>query len=109
MQSYVTVRRHRKAARLAQRELAELLSITQGQVSRIEAGEPPTATHLVSLMIIFGAHPSQLFGRYWTDVGEEVLRRAAELERKLGGNTRNAQRKRAFLRDIIGRVAVTPA
>ena len=105
----MTVRHHRRAARLTQRELADLLNLTQGQVSRIERGEAPTATHLVSLMIIFGVPASRLFSRYWTEVGEEVVRRAATLERTIAGNTRSAQRKRDVLRAIIRRVDAQPA
>jgi transcriptional regulator with XRE-family HTH domain len=110
MHTRTTVRRLRKSIGLAQHELATLLGVNQSAVSRIEAGTPPEVDHLLALHILFDTPAHVLFAGRHEAVGEEVARRAAELERTLQRQrNRHAERKRSWLRDMIRRITVCPA
>lgn len=110
MQTQTAVRRLRKSLRFTQRELAELLGVGQGAVSRIEAGGMPEADHVFALNILFDQSPPALFAGRYEVVGDALAGRAAELERKLQAKrSRASSHKRQWLREMIGRITVTPA
>ena len=110
MHTRTSVRRIRRTIGLDQQELALLLGITQSAVSRIEAGGPPEPEHVFALQLLFDETPDRLFSGRFESVSEAVAQRAAELERRLlKDQTRHADHKRAWLRQMVNRIVVQPA
>jgi transcriptional regulator with XRE-family HTH domain len=73
---------------LNQDELAELVGIDQARISRYEkCEEVPALAVALALQVIFGIGPRCMFSRYYAHVEEEVMRRAAEFERRLAGKS----------------------
>lgn len=99
----------RRKHALTQAELAELLGVVQTTVGRLEhaAGD---ALHTVrletafALQVVFGRRPGQLFSRLYEEVEEEVMGRAAALDRRLDGlQDRATEHKRTLLSDMMRR------
>jgi len=90
---------------LNQEELAELLGISQGRISRYEGGEEaPPLTVALALQVIFGIGPRSVFSHLYASVEEAVMRRGAELERSLVGKTDySAIKKRQLLEAMMAR------
>lgn len=73
---------------LSQEEIAELLDISQARISRYENGEEaPTLSVALGLQVIFDAAPRRVFPKFYEQVEEAVMRRAASFERRLAGLT----------------------
>ena len=71
---------------LSQDELAELLDVSQGRVSRYENGEEhPALSVVLALQVIFGRSPRTLMAALYESVEEAVVGRAAAFERRLAG------------------------
>jgi transcriptional regulator with XRE-family HTH domain len=90
---------------LSQQELAALLDVHQGRVSRYEDGSeyPPLLTAL-ALQVIFNRQPSLAFASIYAMAEERVMLRAAALEKTLRGNTDPAsKRKLHLLENIVAR------
>lgn len=110
MYIHTSVRRFRKAAQLAQHELAELLGIDQSRVSRIEAGELPEAAVVLGLQALFDHSPQHLFSGHYQSTAEEIVGRAAALDLRLQRQHSSAfKQKRAWLRAMMNRVTPQPA
>ena len=75
------LRTHRRRWELTQRELAFLLGINSpSQISRYEHVLcQPTARILIACEVIFSEHPSALFPALYSEIEEEVMRRALSL------------------------------
>ena len=87
MDRHINVRRSRKQHRLTQDELANLIGMSQGNLSRLESGEtPPDLEAGFSLEVVFGTTPRDLFPALYGKVEDGVMRRAAKLDQQLGGN-----------------------
>lgn len=88
----------RKDAALSQGELADLLSISQSSISRLEDGsDPPTLETVFGLQVIFDMSPRQMFAAFYTKVEDAVMRRAAILDGKIRGKTDAASVKQQRL------------
>lgn len=98
MATHHTVRALRRRFALNQKELAGLLGLSQSAVSRLESrGEPATLETTLALQVIFGEQPKLLFHERYASVEDAVMRRAAELDRKLRGKTDPASLKKLEL------------
>jgi transcriptional regulator with XRE-family HTH domain len=87
MHQHINVRRSRKQHRLTQDELADLIGLSQGNISRLESGEtPPDLEAAFSLEVVFGSTPRDLFPALYGKVEDVVMRRAATLDQQLVGN-----------------------
>jgi len=54
---------YRKALKLSQRDLADMMNLSQGQIWRIESGESiPNAKQILQLCKIFNCTPNDLYG-----------------------------------------------
>jgi DNA-binding XRE family transcriptional regulator len=106
-----SVRSCRKHYSITQKELAHLLALSQTAVSRLETNcEPATIETAFALQVIFGMPPSVGFPRLYQNVEEDVMARAAGLDRRLRRKTGGrAHRKRQLLSDMIARVKPTPS
>lgn len=74
---------HRKRWALKEKELANLLGVSQSHISRIESGEAARTAQLetvLGLQVIFGRAPRTLFLKQYEAVEEAVMTRAAELD-----------------------------
>lgn len=87
---------------LSQDELADLLGVHQSSVSRYELGaeHPPLATAL-ALQVIFGRLPHRTFFALYTVVEEQVMTRAAQLERSIHDRRDPASAKKRHLLDSM--------
>lgn len=106
----VYIRRHRKHWELSQEALADLLGTTQSPLSRYEDGKavPDLATAL-GLQVVFGVSPRALFPSFYARVEEQVMGRAAHLDRTLDGRTDyRAQRLRRLLEGMAHRARISP-
>ena len=110
MQTHTSVRRLRKAARLAQHEVAELLGVGQSTVSRIEAGDLPETSQVFGLQILFDVGPHHIFEGRFLAMAEEIVRKAAEMDQRLQRRGAPAHgRTRTWLREMMNRINVRPA
>jgi transcriptional regulator with XRE-family HTH domain len=83
---------------LSQDELAELLDISQGRISRYENGEEyPTLAVVLALQVVFGRSPRSLVEALYESVEEAVMGRAAALELRLVGKKDFASVKKRHL------------
>jgi hypothetical protein len=101
--SFNYVRAFRQRARLHEGELGFLIS--QGShtaITRIEGGaRRPNFEGALSLQVLFGQAPRQLFPGYFEVVEDTVMRRIAQLLKSLETRTDPASlAKRAFLEEV---------
>jgi transcriptional regulator with XRE-family HTH domain len=95
----------RKRWAMPQRELAHLVGVSRTVISRYENGAlSPSARGILALEAIFGRSGRQLFPHAYADVQDEVMRRAAKLDRTLSGRADKAsERKRQLLSEMAKR------
>jgi hypothetical protein len=100
------LRLHRKAWFLSQEELAMLFeNVSEASISRFELGqETPRAEVLLGYEIAFGDTPKKLYPKLHEELEDEIMRRAAKLDKALAGkeDTRSII-KREFLRQLAER------
>lgn len=105
MKNNLTLRHLRETAHLSQVELAELLDVSQGRVSRYESGDehPPLAVAL-ACYAVFGRPPHRMFIELYGTVEEGVMARGAEFERSIRDkHDRVSRAKRAALERMMSR------
>lgn len=104
-----SVRSCRKHYSITQKELAQLLALSQTAVSRLESNcEPATIETAFALQVIFGIPPNLGFPRLYANIEDDVMMRAAGLDRRLRRKTGvRAQRKRQLLADMAARARPT--
>src|SRR4051812_41658922 len=100
MKHLTRVRQARKHHSLTQGELAHLLGIYQGNISRLESGAtPPDIETAFSLQVIFGLSPHDLFPALFDKIEDTVMRRGAVLDRRLSDHPNlNVSAKRRLLK-----------
>lgn len=87
---------------LSQEELADLLNINQGRVSRYEKGEEyPSLAVALGLQVIFGRSPKSCFAAVYAFVEDGVITRAAALHRTLTGKRDPVSNKKRQLLDAM--------
>jgi len=87
---------------LSQEELADLLNINQGRVSRYEKGvEFPSLAVALGLQVIFGRSPRSFFSAVYTHVEDGVITRAAPLHTALIGKRDPVSNKKRQLLDAM--------
>lgn len=88
------LRPNRRRWGLTQKELAILVGAkTGGAISRIERGDRlPTLTNALACEVLFGLAPSKLFPGAFTQIEDEVIRRAYDLYESLQGASSTANR-----------------
>lgn len=103
------VRQTRKRFALSQGELADLLSLSQGEISRLEVDRHVARLETVfALQILFDVEPRDLFPRRYAKVEEVVMRRASKLDRRLRGKSDAASlKKKRLLAAMVKRVQPT--
>lgn len=83
---------------LSQDELAELLDVSQGRISRYEKGEEhPTLAVVLALQVVFGRSPRSLVSTLYDAVEEAVVGRAAAFDRRIAGKKDYASIKKQHL------------
>lgn len=105
MKSFIRLPGRRKRWAVSQRELAQLLGVHPATVSKFENGRlEPGARTMLALEVVFGRCAKFLFPSAHKQVEEEVMRRAATLDRALRGKKDHASiRKRVLLSRMAGR------
>lgn len=100
------VRLTRKRFALSQGELADLLALSQGEISRLEDDRHVAGLETVfALQILFDVEPRDLFPRRYAKAEEAVMRRASKLDRLLQGKTDAASlKKQRMLAAMVKRV-----
>jgi transcriptional regulator with XRE-family HTH domain len=95
----------RKRWALIQREVAHLVGVSTSMISRYENGAlAPSARGILALEVIFGRSGRQLFPHVYADVQDEVMRRAAKLDRTFARNADKAsERKRQLFSEMARR------
>lgn len=92
------VRVNRKRHALSQRELGALLSLTQGEISKLEEDRRSTKLETAfALQVVFDVQPRDMFVRRYAKVEEAVMRRASRLDKALRGRTDAASLKKQHL------------
>ena len=92
------VRLNRKRFALSQGELATLLALTQGEISKLEEDRRSTKLETAfALQIVFDVQPKDMFVRRYAKVEEAVMRRASRLDLRLQGKTDAASVKKQRL------------
>ena len=96
------VRTLRQRTALTQRELAFLISRSQTTVSSMEYGDTtPYLDAALALQVLFRLPPKELFSRYYEQVEDAVMARAADLIRELEDSTdRRSLAKLEFLENL---------
>ncbi len=104
-----TLQSKRKGSALTQEEIAEMLSVSQTTVSRLELGKISTTLEIaLGLQVIFGSQPRALFSKLYAEIEDAVMRRAAELERTLRTMTDPiSEKKRRHLASMSKRALIT--
>ena len=99
------VRLNRKRFALSQGELATLLALTQGEISKLEEDRRSTKLETAfALQVVFDVQPRDMFVRRYAKVEEAVMRRASRLDRMLQGKTDAASvKKQRLLTAMVGR------
>ena|SRR3569833_246823 len=93
---------------LSQREVARLVGLkSRSGVSNHELQKQlPALRTALAYQIVFGAPLGVLFPKSYREIEDEVLQRAVELDEAYRHRTdANAKLKRAFLTDLVSRVA----
>ena len=95
----------RKRWALHQRDLAHLVGVSRSIIARYESGTlSPSARGVLALEVIFGCSGRRLFPLAYAEVQDEVMRRAAKLDRALGHrDDASARRKRQLLGEMARR------
>lgn len=102
--SFTRLKAHRMRWSLSEADLARLLGFDRSRVSRIEGGEAPSVSFVLGCEVIFGATPCSIFPRAYERVEEEVMRRAAVLDRQLAGkHDASSIQKRELLAEMVRR------
>ena len=106
MRKFIHLPGRRKRWAVSQRELAHLVGVGQGIISRYEKGQlTPGARTLMALEIVFGKSGRHLFPSLHQKIEEDVMRRAAALERGLRDRTDpGAVRKQRLLGRMAARL-----
>jgi transcriptional regulator with XRE-family HTH domain len=96
---------------LLQEELADLVSVSQTAISRIERGSSSADLETaLGLQVVFGRSPRALFPDLYRKVEEQVMRKATKLDRALARRTdADSGKKRQLLEDMTERAAPRPA
>jgi len=90
---------YRQKAALTQRELGELLGLTNAAVSGYEREvSPVSARVLIACQLIFGVEAAALFPALVDEVEDELGARIVALLKQLDGRTDRASRKK---RDVL--------
>ena len=100
------VRLCRRASALTHEELARLIGQrSDSAISQYESGQRlPTLRAALALEVVFGKSPSFLFPGTYSAIEEEVMLRAAKVERALAEkNDRKSAAKRQHLNDMSKR------
>lgn len=88
MRKFIHLPGRRKRWAVSQRELAHLVGVGPAIISRYEKGElTPGARTLMALEIVFGKSSRHLFPSAHRQIEDEVMRRAAALDRGLRDKT----------------------
>jgi DNA-binding XRE family transcriptional regulator len=97
------VRHNRKLWSLSQKDLSDLLGISQTAVSRLESGDsPPDIKVALALQVVFGKCPHDIFVDLYRAVEDEVMRAAAEMDRWVAGKTdRKSMHKQQLLESMV--------
>jgi len=100
----------RKRWALNQHELAHLVGVSISMVSRYERGAlPPAARTVLAMEVVFGRSGRHLFPHEYAEIHDQVMRRAAKLERQLEGREDAVSlRKRQLFREMTKRGGLTP-
>jgi DNA-binding XRE family transcriptional regulator len=103
MKHLTRVRQARKHHSLTQDELAQLLGIYQGNISRLESGAtPPDLETAFSLQVIFGASLHDLFPALFEKIEDAVMRRAADFDSQLSNRPGfDVPAKRRLLKGMV--------
>lgn len=96
---------------LSQRELANLLGVSQSTISRCERGiQHPCIALAMGCQLAFGKDAKKLFPDLYLEIEDAVMRRAARLDRAIRKEVgAPADRKRLFLAKLQERANPTPA
>jgi transcriptional regulator with XRE-family HTH domain len=99
------LRLNRKVYALSQRELANLLNLSQSEMSRLEDGtHAPRLETVFCLQVLFDVAPRHLFPDLYAEAGEAVMRRASRLDRQLTGkNDAASLKKKRLLTAMVDR------
>ncbi len=102
MHHFHTVRTYRKRFALSQGELADLLTVSQPVVSRLESDSTTsTLEAALGLQVIFNAQPRVLFPHLYESVEDAVMRQATALDERIRGKTDAASVKKQRLLDAM--------
>lgn len=104
------LRRIRSRWMLSQGDIADLLGLHQGRISRFENGEEyPSLLVALGVQVIFGRAPRSCFAAAYAEIEEQVITHAAELERTLADKRDFASvKKRQLLRAMMERATSAP-
>lgn len=95
---------------LSQGEVAQLLDVHQGRVSRYENGdEYPPLLIALGMQVIFGRAPKSCFAAAYADIEERVITRAAAFERMLADKRDFASTKKRQLLNAMMERATSPS
>src|SRR5258708_1512507 len=100
------LRTQRREWGLTQKELGRLMpGGSRRRVSLVERElTPPKASELVAYMLLFGTPPPEIFPGYVAKIVDGVLRRAAELSKRMQDDaSAEAVRKHELLRELPAR------
>jgi transcriptional regulator with XRE-family HTH domain len=106
MENLNYLRSNRKSWFLSQEELAALFErVSPATLSRYELGEQtPRAEVLLGCEIAFGVPPKSLFPNLYQSLEDDMMRRAAALDKALAGKEdASSIIKREFLRQMVER------
>lgn len=105
MTTHISLAGRRKRWALHQRELAHLVGVSPSIISRYERGTlSPPVKNLLALQVVFGRSGRHLFPEAYARVQDQVMRRAAKLDRALAHETDKASvRKRTLLSSMARR------
>lgn len=108
---HTTPRQLRKRWMLSQGELAELLGLDQASISRLENGETqPVLATVLGFQVIFGCTTRSLVPALYDAVEDAVMRRGAELERRVANKTDYGSiKKRQLLEAMMHRATKRPS
>ncbi len=96
---------------LSQRELANLLGVSQSTISRCERGaQHPCVSVALGCELLFGKEAKKLFPDLYLTIEDAVMRRAVRLDRAVRKRVgAPADRKRLFLAKLQARANPLPA
>jgi transcriptional regulator with XRE-family HTH domain len=100
---------YRKRAGLYQHEVAELIGASASVVTKYEDGSRlPPLLPLIALEVVYGTTARQLYPHLFATIQDQVMRRAAKLDRKLARKTDDeSTRKRRHLSRMVERAVST--